>query len=44
MYMSNRIREARSAFQADDAPFRDYVLAELQSLEDKIPDLKYSFE
>ncbi len=43
-YMEDQIRHAREAFQAADTPFRDYVLAELKKLEDKIPDLKYAYE
>jgi phage shock protein A len=42
--MEDQIRHAREAFQAADTPFRDYVLAELKKLEDKIPDLKYAYE
>ena len=43
-FMADQIRYARNAFQAQHTPYRDYVLAELKELEDKIPDLKYAFE
>ena len=43
-FMGDQIRYARNAFQAENTPYRESVLAELKTLEDKIPDLKYAFE
>ncbi|KAL8857507.1 MAG: hypothetical protein Q9178_006002 [Gyalolechia marmorata] len=43
-FMGDQVRYARNAFQAENASYREYVLAELKKLEDKIPELKYAFE
>ena len=43
-WMADRINYARSQFGTANTAERDYVMAELKKLEDKIPGLKYAFE
>lgn len=43
-FVSDQVNYIRGQFEASNSEYRDYVLAELQKIEDKIPDLKYPFE